>query len=137
MSLTATPSIQKLGESEEILTSWRDDLNILLNIDPPPVSATSSGRRVGATPSRRGEKVGATQGATLVDAFNKIKHRFMVTENLPGYGGATGMGKIVYGRFGITESFINVLVNNTIAAAKIMGELAGVLIQLDEGNIKL
>jgi hypothetical protein len=129
------------GISGGVLPSWRDDLNILLNIDMPTASAASSSTAASAgsvpAPKRRGQKVGAAQGATLVDAFNKIKHRFMVTDNLPGYVGTAGSGNTVYGRFGLTEAFVNMLVNDTTVAAKAMGELAGLLIKLDEAHIKL
>lgn len=143
MSLTPTGGIQQLGASGDVLPSWRDDLNILLNVDPPPAGASattsSPAPSAGNSPARRrrGQKVGAAQGATLVGAFNKIKHRFTVSDNLPGYVSTPRNGNTVYGRFGITTAFVDMLVNNTIVTAKVMGELAGLLIKLDEAKLRL
>lgn len=129
--------VAPLGAGSPPLPTWHDDVNILLGIIKPGVPAAS-----GAAPAAAAAPVPATAGphsksGILVRAFNKLKHRFMVTEDLPAYAVPAGADKIEYGRFPQTPQFIDQLVSNTVAVAGTMAELAAIVLQLDAAGIPI
>jgi len=136
-SRALAPKVQFLDASGVSGSGWRDDLNILLGVSSPPGGATAPTGIAGCSASMEENPPSESPGVTLVDAFNKIKHRFTVTDNLPAYLSPPEAGRTVFGRFGISREFVERLRENTITAARVMGEMAALMLLLDQPRLKL
>jgi uncharacterized protein YdhG (YjbR/CyaY superfamily) len=97
-----------------ILPTWENDVNVLLAFVLPD------------------EQVAA--GPTYVEAFNKIKHGFLITERLPDYDVSNSPAKIRYARI---KSSPEDMLESTCFAATIMAEIAALLLHLDAAGIRL
>lgn len=115
-----------------------DRINVL--VDVLPVSAGQAQKQqTGAIHSQ-------TSGEVLVHAYNKLKHRFLVSADLRPYS-YTGQGRgrtlatpipnVEVGWLPISEDFVKLLVQNTVTGAKTMEGLADLLLLLDEAGIDL
>ena len=75
-----------------------------------------------------------TTGATLADAYNKIKHRFTVIDNMPRLGAALAVGgrRATYVRYPRDPAKADVLYQNIMTVAAAGGEVAAIILWLDE-----
>lgn len=73
-------------------------------------------------------------GATLTDAYNKIKHRFAVIDDMPRLGAALAVGgrQASYVRYPRDPAKAEVLYQNVMTVAAAGGEVAAVILWLDE-----
>lgn len=95
----------------------RNDVTILLSIVLPGEAPKNSG--------------------VNIDAFNKTKHQFLVTEDLSKYTDPSAGYQIEFGRFGMSVEFVTLLMQNTIAVAQMMRILANVMLKLDDIGVVL
>ena len=80
------------------------------------------------------EAGGRSTGATLADAYNKIKHRFTVIDDMPRLGAALAAGgrQASYVRYPRDPSRADVLYQNIMTVAAAGGEVAAIMLWLDE-----
>lgn len=74
------------------------------------------------------------QGVSLPEAYNKIKHRFAVFDQILDFGAAvraTG-DEVIYATYPRDEQHAQILVNNTFTVARVSGELAALTLKLDQ-----
>jgi hypothetical protein len=73
-------------------------------------------------------------GATLADAYNKIKHRFTVIDDMPQLGAALAAGgrQATYVRYPRDPARAQVLYQNVMTVAAAGGEVAAIMLWLDE-----
>lgn len=70
------------------------------------------------------------------DAFNKVKHQFLVTSNVSAYD--IGDGRIVeFSSLSREPEFIQNLIKSIVVTARIMCDFAGILLLLDNAKIEL
>lgn len=94
---------------------WAEAINVLLGVGPAPSSVVQK---------------------NPVRAFNKIKHRFMLTDDLPVYMGNSATGDVVeYGAFPLEPSWVDNFMPYSVAAGGILAELAALLVHLDQAGI--
>lgn len=101
----------------DVLPSEKDDeIHIILDVIP----AGDSSKQKGGIYSR---------------ALNKVKHRFMVTDQLRDYAQVSMSNTIEYAvlRPGMMDAFVD----STVAVAGTMAELAAFLIHLDMAGVAL
>jgi hypothetical protein len=75
------------------------------------------------------------KGGIFARALNKIKHRFMVTERLLEYAAPGATDEIEYAA--LRPQAIDQIVDNTVAVAGTIAELAAVLTHLDSAGIAI
>jgi len=71
-----------------------------------------------------------------IDAFNKIKHRFMITENLPAYIDIADR-PLQFSYLSQEPKSVERLLQETALTARLMGELVALIIRLDEAGVDL
>ena len=82
----------------------------------------------GTTPSKSTDDI-------LVQAYNKIKHGFTVTENLTGHNDLSSPYFIEYGRYGLTPESLKRLVDETVTIAGAFAELGALVYHLDADGL--
>lgn len=87
-----------------------------------------------------------TSRETLIHAYNKLKHRFLITPSLRPYSYDTGTrgrtlsgapGDLEVGWLPIDEEYIHLLLQNVVTAGKAMADLAHLLLVLDSAGVDL
>lgn len=71
------------------------------------------------------------------DAFNKIKHRFVVAENLSAYANLSEAYSIDLVALSQEEEYVQGMRDNTVLVGKVMSELAAMLIMLDQAGVNI
>jgi hypothetical protein len=71
------------------------------------------------------------------DAFNKIKHRFVVAENLSAYANLSETYSIDLVALSQDEEYVQGMRDNTVLVGKVMSELAAMLIMLDQAGVNI
>lgn len=109
---TAT-EIQQISSGSSGPVDWRDKIYIQLGFPDPN------------KPSR-----------VFTNAFNKIKHRFMVVEDPTAYGSSVGINP-EYALLRWDPEYVNTMITHIIGAARIMQELASLMYGLDQAGVEL
>jgi len=76
------------------------------------------------------------QSLRLTVAFNKVKHRFMASENIFAYDDPS-RDRLIYGTLSAKPKDIKMRINNTITVSRVIGEIASLLLVLDEIGINI
>ena len=110
---------QTIGSSELngiITDDWKNDINIIVH--------------VGNKPSAK---------AVLTTAYNKIKHRFMLTDLLPEYvsSDVVGTERLYYCRLGQEPAIVDAIMDKITIITKSVLELAGIIMILAEAGVDL
>jgi hypothetical protein len=77
--------------------------------------------------------VSSQKGGIFARTLNKIKHRFMITERLYEYAEPGATDEIEYAV--LKPQSIDQIVNNTVAVAGAIAELAAILVHLDSAGV--
>lgn len=115
------PGVQAgpLGPASPPHPDWPRDVNVLLGVVPAD------------EPRLRGS------GGILVRAYNKLKHRFTVTEHLPDYYDPAASELVDYGRFSQDPTVVATYMRRAAAVAGATAEIAAIVSQLDAAGIPL
>ncbi len=108
--------IRSMSNSGVLPSDSDDELRIVIDVIP-----------AGSTSNQK--------GGIFALALNKIKHRFTVTERLHEYAEPGATDEIEYAA--LRPQAIDQLVDNTVAAAGTIAELAAILVHLDSAGIAL
>lgn len=108
--------IRSMSNSGALSSDLDDELCIIIDLIP-----------AGSTSNQK--------GGIFVWALNKIKHRFMVTERLLEYAEPGATDEIEYAA--LRPQAIDQIVDNTVAAAGTIAELAAVLTHLNSAGITI
>lgn len=108
--------IKTMGNSGMLSSSVGDEVHIILDL-----IQTGS--------------VSTQKGGIFARTLNKVKHRFMVTERLHEYAEPGATDEIEYAV--LKPQAIDQIVNNTVAVAGTIAELAAVLVHLDSAGVAI
>ncbi len=106
--------IRSMSNSGVLPSDLDDELRIIIDLIP-----------TGSTSNQK--------GGIFARALNKIKHRFTVTERLHDYAEPSATEEIEY--TALRPQAIDQIVDNTVAAAGTIAELAAILVHLDSAGI--
>lgn len=109
---TRTLDVNRLDPQRLPPNEWKDHINVILGYRNP-------GR-----PTR-----------VVTGAFNKIKHRFMVADNLPAYMDPAAPEVLEYVAIGQDPQYTAGLIQIAIETAKTMAEMGAIIIHLDDLGI--
>jgi hypothetical protein len=106
--------LNRLDPHKALPDEWKDHINVILGYEDP------------AKPAR-----------IVTGAFNKIKHRFMVADDLPSYVDPTTIDILEYVAIGQDPQYAAGLIQIAIESAKTMSEMGAIIMHLDQAGVAI